>query len=374
MNRTPIVVMGMGPSGLFLVRQLHHFYANIYAIGRKDDVGMYSKYILKAKRCYAISEEAVYATLKEIKEKESIKPRVYLCSDQYLTMLVNSVKDWESVCEIVGAGLEVLAEINNKEQINNYCLEKGILIPKTEGLISFRNSDNKIFPIIIKWKEKELEISANPIGKTFVCETEEMFESLMDELEKTSIKPETLLVQSYIRGNNNYQYSVGGYYKDGSPLALVAVKQAMQYPQGISAQVYTVHDEISEKVETIARGIAERLTFEGFLETEFKIDEVTGEIYLLDVNPRPWGWISILAAVYEDFYKVLINEAPKSAKRDAIWTSPIRKRLAGLNNNNVEIDKSALNYNRAKDIADNDDKKPSIMIFIIALKKKLKRR
>ena len=129
MKNNPVVVMGLGPSGLFIVRQLHYLNDNIYAIGRKDDVGMFSKYLKKEKRYYAQSEETVFAALEKIFEIEGIKPTIYLCSDQYLTMLINATHDWSKVCEFSGTSLETLRLINNKEIINQYCVDNGIQIP-----------------------------------------------------------------------------------------------------------------------------------------------------------------------------------------------------------------------------------------------------
>lgn len=373
MNNNPTAVMGMGPSGLFLVRQLHYITSNIYGVGRNDDVGMFSRYIAKDKRYYAQSEETVYSALKEIMAREGTKPKVYLCSDQYLTMLVNAEHDWSEVCELSGTDLDTLKRINNKAQINQYCEENGIQIPKTVGMVSFCKQEEKQFPVIIKWEEKELEARPNPVGKVLVCRTEADFKKLLVDLEASWVKQEMLLVQSFIEGNNDFQYSVGGYYKDGKPLAYATVKQVRQFPQGISAQVYTTNDTISGKVEKIAFGLANQFCFSGFLETEFKIDQNTGTVFLLDVNPRPWGWVSILGSAYKDFYKVLNDEKPESVRQDTIWTSPIRKALSSKNPGNVETDKNALKYEKAFDIADNDDRKPGLMIYVMALKKKLKR-
>lgn len=373
MNSSPVVVMGMGPSGLFLVRQLHNITDNIYAVGREDDVGMFSRYIAKNKRYYAQSEETVYLALKDILKKENAKPRVYLCSDQYLTMLVNAKHDWSEVCVLAGTDLETLQQINNKKQINQYCDDNGIRIPETVSMVSFCSRDKKQFPVIIKWEEKELEASPNPVGKVLVCRTEADFTKLLIDLENSWVKPEMLLVQTFVEGNNDFQYSVGGYYREGEPLAFVTVKQVKQFPQGISAQVYTVSDDISAKAEQIAFDLAEKFHFTGFLETEFKVDKTTGAIFLLDVNPRPWGWVSIFGAAYTDFYRVLNNEKPESVRQNAIWTSPIRKALSSKNPSNVEVDQKALQYNRAADIADREDKKPGRMIYAMALKKKLKR-
>lgn len=373
MNNNPVAIMGMGPAGLFLVRQLRHITENIYAIGRSDDVGMFSRYIKKGKRFYAQTEDAVFASLMEIQRQEKTKPIVYLCSDQYLTMFVNSSRDWTEACELSGASLETLRLINNKAKINQYCVESGIRIPSTLDMVSFCTLENKEFPIVVKWKEKELGRSGNPIGKIFFCKNESQFNQLLVELDDSCVTRDMLLIQPLIIGDNDYQYSVGGFYKEGLPIASTTVKQVKQYPQGVSAQVYTVDDAIAKGVEKIAFELAKKFNFTGFLETEFKIDKQTGTEYLLDVNPRPWGWVSILGTVYPDFYEVLRGENPKLTKQDAIWTSPIRKFLSSKNPKNVKTDVKATSYKKAYDIADFKDRIPSVMIYLMAIKKMIKR-
>lgn len=370
----PFVVVGMGPSGLFLVRQLHNVTEKIYAIGRHDDVGMYSKYIKKDRRYYAQNEETVFNALKNISDIEPIKPVVYLCSDQYLTMFANSLHDWSKVCNFSGANITTLKLINNKEKINLFCSENKINIPETIDMDSFCSQNEKKFPVIIKWKEKRLESRSNPIGKFYMCATKEQFDKLLIKLNKSWVSLDMLLVQPFIEGNNNFQYSVGGFYKNGTPLAFTTVKQIRQYPQGISALVYTVNDDISKKIEKIVFGLAKQFDFSGFLETEFKIDKDTGEIYLLDVNPRPWGWVSILGEIYPDFYRVLDDDKPVQEKQKTVWISPVRKLLSRSNPKNVDVDINFVEYKKAFDIYDKDDTLPNYMIYAMAIKKIIKRR
>ena len=207
MNNSPVAVMGMGPAGLFLVRQLRYITENIYAIGRNDDVGMFSRYIKRGKRFYAQTEDAVLVALKNIHRQEKTKPIVYLCSDQYLTMLVNSSLDWMEACEFSGASLETMKLINNKVQINRYCVENGIRIPSTLDMVQFCTLKKKEFPIVVKWKEKELKDSGNPIGKIFFCKNESQFNQLLVDLDCSWVKRDMLLVQPLILGDNNNQYS-----------------------------------------------------------------------------------------------------------------------------------------------------------------------
>ena len=65
----PVVVLGLGAAGLFLVRQLQNITDNVYAIGRSDDIGMFSKYIRKDRRYYTENDN-----IKEILANHIISP------------------------------------------------------------------------------------------------------------------------------------------------------------------------------------------------------------------------------------------------------------------------------------------------------------
>lgn len=364
----PVIVLGLGPSGLFLVRCLKNITDNIYAVGRHDDIGMYSKYVKKNRRYIVEHEKELIAIFQKIQKQESVKPILYICSDQYLTMLLLLRDTIESYVCIFGSGFDVLEMINNKSLINSYCKKGGIKIPYSCSYSQFVDNNKKKYPIVIKWNKKQLNNRHNPIGKIKICNNQEEFNEVDSIVGKLGINRDELFIQTYIRGNNNRQYSVGGVYKDGELLAGVTVLQARQYPQGISAEVLTIHNSISQKLMDLSISFAKEIHFSGFLEMEYKIDNYSDEIYLLDVNPRPWGWVSILGKVFPDFYKVLQWGRPQLSPLPVLWKSPIRRFLSVKNRANVRIEVVG-KYLKAYDIYDKSDIIPSFAIFLIVLRK-----
>ena len=368
-----VIVMGLGPSGLFLTRQLHYITEKIYAIGRDDDVGMYSRYIAKGRRYWATSKEDVLAAISCILQQEGEKPLLYISSDQYLTLLLEIKDDLEPLVELAGSGFDILRLINDKERTVEFCREHHIQIPESFSFSQFEAEEVQNYPVIVKWKEKVLCAGKNPIGKIRICEDQLEFSVLTQQIRQAGVNPCSVYVQTYIRGNNGQQYSVGGYYHNGVPLACMSVNQICQYPQGISAVVQSTEKELTEKLENISMNFAQSVRFTGFLEMEYKVDSTTQVPYLLDINPRPWGWVSALGAAYEDFYKVLLGQEPASTRQPVLWKSPLRRLLAFQNKKNVELTKNILGYRRAWDIADRADKIPSVMIYGMMFKKFLRR-
>lgn len=371
MNNQCVVVLGLAPPGLFLVRQLSKITSNIYAVGRYDDVGMYSKYLKKNKRYYALTSEELEKAFAEIKDREGQKPVLHICSDQYLSILLEHKEKWTGLIDCSGVDFNTLEIINDKNTVNRYCQKHGVKIPESLPYAIFK--EKPFYPAIIKWVEKRIETAVNPIGKVEICRSEEEFEIINKTIRNSGIQESDLFVQAYIEGNNDCQFSVGGYYQSGKVLADVVVNQIKQFPQGISAEVITSKTSISARIKSISQSFASEINFSGFLEMEYKVDSNTNIIYLLDINPRPWGWVSILGAVYPDFYKVLQGKTPQTKRNMAIWKSPMRILIGKRNRLNVENAMREKGIEKAYDIKDRQDLKPSVMIYLMAIKKIFRR-
>lgn len=369
----PVIVLGLGPSGLFITRQIHKLTDKIYAIGRTDDVGMYSKYINNTHKYYVSTFDALKSAIVDISLKTEEKPLLIIASDQYLTQLLSEDVNWSEYVDIFGSDIQTLRLINNKQAIVEFCESNNLFTPQSYTFSEFKCLKVPIFPIIVKPNEKQLTLTKNPIGKIRICQNIGEFNLLLVEMATYRMDEKDFQIQNYIEGDNAQQYSVGGCYVKGQPLAEVVVNQIKQYPQGISAEVITSDDDNAKLVREIARKLVENLSFSGFLEVEFKIDKKSNKAYILDVNPRPWGWISVLGCAFDDFYIVFENKKVRTPGYPVIWRSKIRRFLSFRNANNSTREINKISYLKAYDIFDTNDRNPSLMIYIIALKKMFKK-
>lgn len=149
-----VVILGLGAAGLFLTRQLSKITSKIYAIGRTDDVGMFSKYIEKQRRYYADNSDSIRELLVRIGDENKQKPHLYISSDQYLTLLLESKFDWTEYAVLEGADFKTLQIINDKEQVMQYCRRKSICIPESVSLSEVGERSDLQFPVVVKWNEK----------------------------------------------------------------------------------------------------------------------------------------------------------------------------------------------------------------------------
>ena len=331
---------------------------------------MYSRYIKKNNRYYALTADDLEKAFIAIRQKEGKKPALYICSDQYLTILIKHKERWTELIDLAGADFETLALINDKNSICDYCMMNGLKIPESVSYSYFK--ENQTYPIIIKWVEENRDRCQSD-WEDKICRSNPEFDIADKTIRDGGIEEKELFVQTFIEGKNDNQFSVGGYYQEGESLVDVVVNQLKQYPQGISATVVTSSLPVCDELRRITRDFARKLHYSGFLEMEFKVDAVTREIYLLDVNPRPWGWISILGTVYSDFHRVLEGKKPESEGRPSIWKSPLRVLMGKKNKQNVELSEDIRGFSTAYDIMDIHDPKPSVMISLMAVIKIMRR-
>ena len=197
------------------------------------------------------------------------------------------------------------------------------------------------------------------------------------------ISLDQVFAQTYISGDNSKQFSFGGYFSEGEEYAGIVVNQIRQYPQGISSFVKEIENKkIENRIRNLVTAFVDSLKYTGFLEMEFKMDAKNEITYLLDVNPRPWGWVSILGAKYKKFHLILSeskNNKLKNEDSKLSWANPIRdivsifKNQQNSRNKNDKFLRSYTTNNIVLDIFDEKDFKPTLSIIKVGIMKILKR-
>lgn len=373
-----VIIFGLGPAGLFLSRELAKNDAHTIGIGRKYDVGLFSKYV---EPFVAETKVEVMNVIRKIRERNSGPLTGYICSDQYLTLLLNDCPEIFEIINFVGVKKENYELINNKQKITELCTELGLRTPHSysyQDLLS-----NKVeLPIAFKLNTKEINSKKNPIGKLKVIKNEKELNNLKEDISISQIEKDKIVVQEYIEGNNKHQFSFGGYFIKGVKQAGIIVNQIGQYPQGVSSLVLEAEEgEIKNKINESVIKFAGHLKYTGFLEMEFKVCKEV--IYLMDINPRTWGWVSILAKKYPGFHNVLCtnNKVPIDKIPELVmWKSPMRIFMGNFKNplNEKKLTGRLKKYkksNIAYDLYDPSDIKPLLAILqvsVMKLKKKFR--
>lgn len=358
-----IIVFGMGPAGLFLARQLNKENKIIYGIGKPDDIGRYSN-VLKG---YYTTETigGVEEAINEISRQENLSIGGYICSDQYLTMFLEKNPNLFKSIDMSEPGIEVFELIFDKEKLINYCEKIGIQFP---AIYSERDIDcnNVDYPIAAK---PNIKRGHSPLKKITVINNQRELTSFLNEAKNAGYKIDEILFQKYINGDNRWEYGYGGYFKEGTPITEVFFVQARQYPQGVSCYTIEIVDEVlRNEIRNATARFLNEIKYTGFLQFDLKQDELTRQIYVLDINPRPWGSISILTPKCVD---VSVFREKKDIGKRCCWHFPLKEAVSFRNKKNVNY-KECGKLGRGIsviDLFDKKDVKPFFAQPIIAIRK-----
>lgn len=358
-----IIVFGMGPAGLFLARQLKKENKTIYGIGKPDDIGRYSNVV---KHYYASETiEGIRAAINSILSTEKQDVGGYICSDQYLTLFLEKDPGVFDSINMSEPGIDAFKLIFDKERLIKYCHGIGIYFPKTYATSDI-GSNNVTYPIVAK---PNIKRGHSQLKKVSIIKSQEELTAFLTEAKKADYEINEILFQQFINGDNRWEYGYGGYFENGIAVTEVFFVQARQYPQGVSCHTIEISDkELRDKIRNATSNFLTNLNYTGFLQFDIKQDEITKQIYVLDINPRPWGSVSILSPKCTDS-SVFVNKLDEGMV--CCWHFPLKEVVSFRNKNNVAYkDCKKIGHGvMVIDLLDWKDIKPFIAQPIVAVKK-----
>jgi len=300
----------------------------------KINIARHSKYCLKF---YKINYRNLIGLLLEFAKNSKFKNWLLIPTDDYYVRLLSQNRDKLNNHFIVTVDdWERINIFFNKK--NTYLLAQkiGIPIPKTfypssiEAIKSFR--DVIKFPCIIK-PAIMLDFYRHFKQKVFVCnditELEVNFKKAVE-----IVKPEEVIVQEIIPGNNENQYSVGIFFDRDKSYNLLVGRRKRQHPIDFgNATTFAETVDIPILIE-YAEKILTEAKFFGICEVEFKYDQRDNQYKFLEVNPRTWKWhvisqfadIPFLLSLYNYFLAgrpIIKKDYENSGWRDIVTDLPI---------------------------------------------------
>ena len=358
-----IIVFGMGPAGLFLARQLNKENKTIYGIGKPDDIGRYSNVL---KRYYATETmDGIQGAIEEISKRENQSIGGYICSDQYLTIFLAENPSIFDIVNLSEPGMETLKVIFNKGKLIDYCQKIGVHFPRTYNVNDIF-SKQVSYPIVAK---PNIKRGHSLLKKVSVIKNQEEMAAFLNNAKNADYKENEILFQQYIRGDNRWEYGYGGYFKNGIPITEVFFIQAKQYPQGVSCYTIEITDEtLCNEIRYATSGFLIDMEYTGFLQFDLKQDELTKQMFVLDINPRPWGSISILTP---KCMKASVFTKKKNDSEKCSWHFPLKEVVSFRNKNNVKYKacKQTGHVVRVIDLFDKKDPKPFFAQPVVAIRK-----
>ena len=246
------------------------------------------------------------------------------------------------------AGIDIVDDVLNKSRLYATCEELGVPYPETyrlgggDGPGSVDESgignaaDALGFPLVVKpARKREFEEAFG----TNVLEVADR-EALEETVTAAAAEGVEVMAQKRVDVATGEDRSLASYVPPSGVDDAVAVvgNAAVRYPLqfGTSCLVETVADP---EIEARALSVLDDAGYHGISEAEFVYDREREEYLLLDVNTRPWKWISLPVAAGAN-----LPMAAYAAVTDAQYESPgieparwvyLRDYLSGLSSEGV---------------------------------------
>lgn len=288
MDFTPAVVCvdGMGTNALATVRALGRRGIKVHVVALKGDRQVVSRSRYCAGCVEVPDAPALPEALAALGSSLGGRPVLYIDNDFMIRLLAPHAAALARRFEIV----EPIADaerLTDKAFQLRVAAEAGIPVPQTWFPASWselreigRQTGKRI---IAKPSPSRLAPGEDPGFKVLICPAAEVLERA---LRARGARPETLLVQEFIEGDDS-QIHVGLAYRarDARCFVLSAKKLRQTQPGAGVMAVGQVLD--TPQVRDMTRRMARALGVRGVLSTEFKLDASDGKFYFIEWNPRP---------------------------------------------------------------------------------------
>jgi len=222
----------------------------------------------------------------------------------------------EATYDLCIAPNDVLAQVMNKQRLFDVASTLGIHCPRSMEIDNRGALENAIatlaMPVVAKplysrdWRRPDVRRVVRK-NKAFVLDTARGLRELYTAIEP--LAPQ-LVVQEFVPGADRELIVYGSYVDaSGNLRASFTGRKLLQHPRqcgnGVAIRAEKMAPEVSER----SQALLSALRYRGVSELEFKRDQVTGRLALIEMNARHWDQhrlsdavgASVTRAMYEDW-------------------------------------------------------------------------
>jgi len=211
-----------------------------------------------------------------------------------------------------GPSAEQLMRITDKEQSALFAGNLGLSVPSTIAVTEVGPKSKIEFPAIIKPRVKEPFVRMTK-KKAILIESPDLLARTLETLD-SRIPRDHLLLQELVPGRGNQQLSYASLSQNGEAIAELTACRRRQHPPDFGRASTFVHTIEDAEVLSAGRDVISALNYTGLAEVEFKRHADTGVLYFLEINPRTWGWHTLVQAAHGNWiaalHAILNDESP----------------------------------------------------------------
>jgi predicted ATP-grasp superfamily ATP-dependent carboligase len=174
--------------------------------------------------------------------------------------------------------LEIYEKLSDKLSFVNLCKQAGFNIPRNIDIPDIDLKDKSSFSLKFVVKPKILKPQTHV---PLLIENKKSYQHFL----KLQLNMNEYFIQEYVTGPSIYYC---GQYIKGTKVLSFAQINLHQQPDGhsvIKAVPYELPGDFVSRIDTMMQSV----NWDGIMMIEFKRDEISGQYYAIECNPRFWG-------------------------------------------------------------------------------------
>lgn len=292
-KNTDVIVLGLSPTALYAVREAARAGYSVLGVGAPGAPGLWSRFL--ADRIVAeTAEDRVAAILQRVERKGARKPVLIVTSDQDLEAVLARANELADYVHLQGSYQDGLAsQIMDKDSFYQLCKSQGVVFPALWSATVDQASqyrDQITYPTMIK-PARIQDVKHLMAGqKGWIVKTASDFDTVLPRIPDEA---GMLLMQEIVSGpESNITLWCGYLDQTGQVRQRFTARKLRQYPPGFGSASLVQSETCAETAE-IAERLLSALGYRGIAAAEFKRHPETGELKIIEVNPRPSLWFSV---------------------------------------------------------------------------------
>lgn len=300
----PAFVLNCHFNGLSIIRDLGRRGVPVYALDARKSVGTVSRYA-QFRRCPnpLVSNDQFIDYLMEMGPKFEWRPVLIPTMDQWAMAIAHAKEQLEKYYICCVADPEVIDLCIYKQRFYEWALERGYPVPRSWKATDWQQVPDDAYPVAAK---PEFRVSATNRSDAFqrsLSYTEQRLRPLLSPIDLAAFVERheghlsDFLIQEYVRGLSDQMLTIGVYADRRHEVrGLFTGRKIRGFPPDVGDCMAGESYEVPEELIDITQSICRDIGYHGIAEFEFKRDCDSGEIKLLEINPRTWSWVGITPA------------------------------------------------------------------------------
>ena len=311
------VVIGGEHPGLGIARSLGRRGIPICIIDDQHSISQFSRYATRVVRVKDLRDEKnTVDSVMEIGHRYGLKGWVlFPTRDETVAAFSRHRERLAEFFRVTTPAWETVRWAWDKKNTYDRAAELGIPVPRTYNVMTEKDLAglyNRL-PLAIKPAVKENFFYATG-DKAWRAETPEQLNNLFRRA-RQQIRPEEILIQEIIPGSGLQQYSYCAFFRDGEAQSTLVARRLRQHPREFGRAATYVETIEHPEVEELSERFLKAINYYGLVEVEFKQDPRDGQLKMLDVNARTWGFHSLGVPAGVDFpYLLYADQVGRSVE------------------------------------------------------------